>query len=219
LKKAVIILSGGLDSTVIMGLALSQGMECYAISFDYNQKHIIELEAAKKICEYYGVQQSIIKLDSTAFQCSSLVSAIPVPKDRSIQEMAENKIPNTYVPARNSLFIAYAMGFAEVLKADEIHYGANQIDSPGYPDCRPEYVSAFQKLINVATKQAVEEKAPRLLAPLINLNKVQIIELGKKLNVPIEMTFSCYSPTVDSTPCLHCDACILRNNALLKLAL
>lgn len=207
--KSIVIFSGGLDSTVILALALSQGRECHALSFDYNQKHKVELDSAKKICEYYQVPQTIIKIDFEAFNLSSLVGEKQVPQNCSVQDRGHSKIPTTYVPARNTLFIAYALGFAEQLNAGEIYYGANMLDNAGYPDCRPEYVEAFQKLINTATKQSIEDRPPQLVAPLIQMTKKDIVTLGKKLEAPLEWTFSCYSPE-KSKPCQKCDACILR---------
>lgn len=210
--KSVILFSGGLDSTVVLALALSQGKECYPISFDYNQKHVIELEAAKKIAAFYQVPHKIVRIDPSAFGKSSLVSSMEVPLDRSIDEMQKNGIPSTYVPARNTLFLAMALGYCEVLGAQEIHFGPNVMDQSGYVDCRPSYINAFQNLMNVATKQAVEGAPPQLLAPLIKLNKTEIIEIGLSLKAPLDLTISCYNANNLGQSCNRCDACILRTD-------
>lgn len=211
--KAIILLSGGLDSTVMLAMALQRGLECFALGFDYGQRHRIELDAAKQIAKHYKIPLKIIKIDPSTFSSSSLVYDGEVPKNRNASTIASSGIPSTYVPARNSLFLAYAIGQAEILEADEIHIGSNALDRLPYPDCRPEFIQAFQALMNVATKQSVEGKAPKLLAPLIDMDKVQIIKRGKELNVPLHLTFSCYDPIANGIPCLRCDACILRQSA------
>lgn len=213
MTKAIVLLSGGLDSSVLLALALKQGRECYALSFDYGQRHRVELEFAQKIALHYNVSQRIIHIDSSIFKISSLVSDISVPKNRSKEEIANGKIPNTYVPARNTLFLAYAMGQAEMLNAQEIYAGPNAFDAGPYPDCTPAFIQAFQGVLNVATKQAVEGTPPRLLTPLINWDKAEIIRQGMALNVPLHMTFSCYDPLPTKEPCGVCDACILRADA------
>lgn len=213
MTKAIVLLSGGLDSAVLLALALKQGRECYALSFDYGQRHRIELEYAQKIALHYNVSQRIIHIDSSVFKSSSLVSDISVPRNRSKEEIASGKIPNTYVPARNTLFLAYAMGQAEMLNAQEIYAGPNALDAGPYPDCTPAFIQAFQGVLNVATKQAVEGTSPRLLTPLINWDKAEIIRQGMALNVPLHMTFSCYDPLPTKEPCGVCDACILRAGA------
>lgn len=212
--KAIILLSGGLDSTVMLAKALQQGNECYALSFNYGQRHKIELKAAENIAAFYDVPHRIIMIDPACFDNSSLVTSLAVPKDRTAQQISSGGIPNTYVPARNTLFLAYAVGQAEILEAQEIHVGFNAMDCNPYPDCRPEFVNAFQLVINIATKQGVEGRPPRLITPLIDLNKTEIFKLGFSLNAPIDLSFSCYDPTIDDRPCHHCDACILRNAAL-----
>ena len=211
MKKAVILFSGGLDSTVVLATALANGIECLALSFDYGQRHKVELEAAKKIALHYGVQHKIICIDPETFKTkdSSIVSDTTVQKNRSLEEMQSGKIPSTYVPARNSLFIAYALVQAEIFEADEIHLGPNKLDQLPYPDCRPQFVESFQAVANLATKRAVNGKAPRLVTPLINLDKTEIASLGKRLNAPLELTFSCYDPKGE-VPCGQCDACLLR---------
>lgn len=219
LEKAVILLSGGLDSTVILAMALNKGRQCYAIGFDYGQRHRVELEYAQKIANYYNVHFRIISIDSFIFENSSLVSDISMPKNRSIEEIARGKIPNTYVPARNTLFLAYAMGQAEILNAQEIYAGPNALDSVPYPDCTPSFIKAFQGVLNLATKQAMEGAAPQLLTPLINMNKVEIILKGMELNVPLHMTFSCYDPLTTKEACGRCDACILRADGFNRISL
>lgn len=208
MKKAIVLLSGGLDSAVVLGIAKSLNRDCLALSFDYGQRHKIELEAAKKIAAYYQTTQKLIILPTATFENSSLVSNLDVPKDRTTSEM-QTATPSTYVPARNSLFLAFAMAQAEAFHADEIYIGANALDSP-YPDCRPQFIQAFQDLLNVATAQALQGKAPRLIAPLMAWNKRRIIAEGKKLKVPLELSFSCYDPTPTHLPCQRCDACVLR---------
>lgn len=213
MMKAVILLSGGLDSTVMLAKAREQGRECYALSFNYGQRNKVELESAKAIAHHYRIPHRIIIIDPVSFDKSSLVTSRAVPKDRTAQAIATGGIPSTYVPARNTLFLAYALGQAEILEAQEIHVGFNALDRLPYPDCRMEFVQAFQALIQVATKQSVEGKVPKLITSLIELDKTQIIRQGQVLNAPLHLTFSCYDPTPDAMPCRRCDACILRQNA------
>lgn len=208
--KAVLLFSGGLDSTVMLAMALQLGRECNALSFDYGQRHRVELEAAKQIAQYYGISHRIIQIDKAAFSSSALVSNAALPKGRNPQEIALGGIPSTYVPARNTLFLAYALGQAEILGAQEIHVGFNAMDRLPYPDCCPEFVDAFQALIQVATKQSVQGQAPRLVTPLINMDKTAIIRQGKLLQAPLHLSFSCYDPTPQGQPCRQCDACVLR---------
>lgn len=215
--KAVVLLSGGVDSSVILALAKKQGRECHAIAFDYGQRHRVELEYAEKIASYYQVKLRVIRIDPYIFQTSALVSDLTVPKNRSIEEIGNGKIPSTYVPARNVLFLAYAMGQAELLQAQEIYFGPNALDYHPYPDCRPVFIQAFQGILNVATKQAVEGDAPKLLTPLIHFNKEEIIRKGLEMDVPLHMTFSCYDPLDAKEPCHKCDACILRADGFSKV--
>lgn len=211
--KAIILMSGGIDSAVVLALALEKKFECLALSFDYGQRHRVELNSANAICEYYEVPQTIIPIDPTPFARSSLLQMDVIPHSgRSPKEISESGIPNTYVPARNTLFLSYSLGFAEINHADEIHFGMNLLDRTGYPDCRPEYLEAFQKVANLATKQSLESKGIQIIAPLINWNKARIIFEGMRLNVPLELTFSCYNPTKAGLHCGKCDACILRND-------
>lgn len=207
--KAIVFLSGGLDSTVCLAKALDENRECVALSFDYGQRHIIELEAAKEIAEHYQINHKIIQIDNTPLISSSLIAGANFPKTS-----APEKIPPTYVPARNTLFLAYAAALAESANAEEIHFGCNIQDSSPYPDCRPSFIDAWQNILNLATKQAVEGSPPKLITPLINLNKKEIVQLGTQLNTPLHLTKSCYNPNPKSgTPCKICDACKLREES------
>lgn len=214
--RVVILFSGGLDSTVLIALAKSQNKEIHALTFDYGQRHKAEIDAAKKIAEYYQISHTIIKIDPNYFNSSSLISGeIKVPTLRSKDEISKGGIPSTYVPARNTIFLSYALGYAEMFDACEIYYGCNMLDNPGYPDCTQKYVMAFQNVMNVATKQSVEKKPPKLMTPLIQLEKDKIISMGLDLNAPVEMSLSCYDPKNDGTPCNMCDACVLRKDGFL----
>ena len=211
--RAIILLSGGLDSTVALSIAKSQGRECFALSYDYGQRHRIELEYAKQVALHYNIPQKVISLDPALFTTSTLMTAEPVPTNRTLEEMARGGIPSTYVPARNTLFLAYATAFAEVCNAQEIYVGMNADDQVGYPDCRPAYINAFQGLLNVATKQSTCGAAPQLIAPLVNMRKKEIVNEGIRLNAPLTLTWSCYAPTTSAATCEQCDACMLRNTA------
>jgi 7-cyano-7-deazaguanine synthase len=216
--KAIILFSGGVDSTVALAMAQARGLECHAISFNYGQRHVIELEYAKKITQHYNINHKIIIIDPNTFAKSSLTSNIPVPKDRNTDSIASGGIPNTYVPARNTLFISYAIGQAEIHNAQEIHVGCNALDRNPYPDCRIEYLNAFQKVINLATKQAIEGNPPKIVFPLIEMGKAEIFQKAFELKAPIELTFSCYDPTDKNQPCGRCDACFLRHEGLSQFA-
>jgi 7-cyano-7-deazaguanine synthase len=218
LKSAVVLLSGGLDSATVLAIAAHEGFNCFALSFDYGQRHQRELLAAAEIARSMAVARHIIlKLDLRQFGGSALTADIPVPKDRNTGDLAEH-IPVTYVPARNTIFLACALGWAEVLQAEAIFVGVNALDYSGYPDCRPEFISAFENLANVATKAATADHRPiRLRAPLIQMGKDEIISAGLKLGVDYSKTFSCYDPPDESHSCGHCDACQLRLAAFAKL--
>ncbi len=211
MMKAIILLSGGLDSTVMLAKALSEGRKCHALSFDYGQRHKLELTAAAEIASYYGVPHTVIAIDPKSFAGSSLVSDLPIPQNRNSEEISQGGIPNTYVPARNTLFLAYALGQAEILLAEEIYFGANAQDILPYPDCRPAFIAAFQALIQVSTKQAIEGRPPKLITPLIAWTKKEIAACGRSLNAPLHLTLSCYRPVSLREPCGSCDACILRS--------
>ena len=217
---AVLLLSGGLDSTTILAIALSEGFEVHALSFRYGQRHQHELDAARRQAERMGVvQHRVVDIDLRTFGGSALTTDIPVPRDRSLQAMA-GAIPVTYVPARNTIFLSFALAWAEVLEAGDIFIGVNALDYSGYPDCRPEYVAAFERMANLATRAAVEGDRPvRIRTPLISLSKREIIELGVSLGVDYAMTTSCYDPAPDGGACGHCDACAIRRRGFAEAGL
>ena len=211
--KAIILLSGGIDSTTAMAIAKSKGKEIYSLSFRYGQRHSIELEASKKIAQFLGAKEhKIIDIDLRQFGASALTDEIDVPKHESVEEIEQQKeIPITYVPARNTIFLSYALGWAEVLKADSIYIGVTAVDYSGYPDCRPEFIEAFEKMANLATKTGVtKEVVLKIETPLINLSKAQIIQTGSKLGVDYSITISCYDPDLKGRSCGRCDSCLHR---------
>lgn len=211
--KTLILLSGGLDSTVTLAKALETGKKCAALSFNYGQRHVIELQRAEQIAHYYQIPLNIVQLDLSCFAAhSALTSNKDLPTNQTLQQIANAGIPNTYVPARNTLFLAYATGYAEMIQADEIHIGANSLDLVGYPDCRPSFIEAFQKLLEVSTKQAVCGTPIKLCAPLLYLTKAEIMQEGLRLKAPLDMTWSCYNP-IQNLPCQVCDACVIRKSA------
>ncbi|HSB54226.1 MAG TPA: 7-cyano-7-deazaguanine synthase QueC, partial [Gemmatimonadales bacterium] len=201
----------GLDSATTLALATRDGFQAHALSFRYGQRHAIELEAAQKVARQLGaVRHVIIDIDLRSFGGSALTADIPVPKGRSTEEMTR-EIPVTYVPARNTIFLSYALAFAEVLKAVDIYIGVNALDYSGYPDCRPEYIAAFEHLANLATKAGVEGQARlHIRTPLIQLTKREIIATGLELGVDFSLTRSCYDPAPDGAACGDCDSCLLR---------
>lgn len=210
-RKGVVLLSGGLDSSTTLAIARDAGYELYAISFDYGQKHRFELESARKLASAMGVQQHVvISLNLGQFGGSALTSDLEVPKGRSTADM-EAAIPVTYVPARNTVFLSVALGWAEVLGASDLFIGVNAVDYSGYPDCRPEFVEAFERLAQLATKTGVEGSARwRVHAPLIDLTKADIIRRGTTLGVDYALTHTCYDPDDQGRACGRCDACLLR---------
>ncbi len=210
-RNAVILLSGGLDSATVLAIALSEGFACFALSILYGQRHEFELEAAKRISQQMGVEKHVIaQIDLRMFGGSALTSDIAVPKDRSIDEMSD-EIPVTYVPARNTIFLSFALAWAEVLESSDIFIGVNALDYSGYPDCRPEYVRAYEGMANLATKAGVEGKQRlRIHTPLIEMTKAQIIARGLELGVDYSMTSTCYDPGPQGEACGRCDACLLR---------
>ena len=212
-KKAVVLTSGGLDSTTVAAVAKNEGYELYCLSFNYGQRHLQELESAKRVAEYFGAKKHlIIDIDLKIIGGSALTSDIEVPKHREEKEMI-TKIPITYVPARNTIFLSYALAFADVLQSNDLFIGVNAIDYSGYPDCRPEYIEAFEKMANLATKVGVEGITKlKIHAPLQNLSKKGIIELGLSLGVDYSITHSCYDPLPDGTSCGECDSCLLRKH-------
>jgi 7-cyano-7-deazaguanine synthase len=208
---AVVLLSGGLDSTTLLAYAVAQGFVPHAMTFRYGQRHAIEIEAARRVARAFNVRDHIVvDIDLRTFGGSALTSDVAVPKDRPQEEMSRG-IPITYVPARNTIFLSYALAWAEVLRASDIFIGVNAVDYSGYPDCRPEYVAAYERMANLATRGAVEGTTPvRIRAPLIDLTKREIIELGTQLGVDYSMTTSCYDPSPKGIACGRCDACQLR---------
>jgi 7-cyano-7-deazaguanine synthase len=209
-NKAIILLSGGIDSALILALALKSGRQCHALSFDYNQRHRIELESAAALAAYYRVSHHVIGIDPKAFAKSSLVNReMQQPTHRDLAQIIREGIPSTYVPARNTIFLAFAMGQAEIHEAQEIFYGANALDILPYPDCSPKYVASFQSVLDIATRQAREGKAPRLITPLIEWDKREIIRQATLEKVPFALTMSCYDPK-EGKHCGICDACMLR---------
>jgi 7-cyano-7-deazaguanine synthase len=208
---AVLLLSGGLDSTTLLAHALHEGFDVHAITFRYGQRHAVEIEAARRIARHFGVRDHVIAdIDLRTFGGSALTADIDVPKDRGDADIAHG-IPLTYVPARNTIFLSFCLAWSEVLGASDIFIGVNALDYSGYPDCRPEYVDAFERMANLATRGAVEGTVPvRIRAPLLNLGKGEIIALGRSLGVDYALTLSCYDPTAEGLACGRCDACRLR---------
>jgi len=211
LPKAVCLLSGGLDSTTCLALARREGYSCYALSFDYGQRHKLELQAAARIAQHFAAERHLVtKISLDAFGGSALTADIAVPKARSISQMSDG-IPITYVPARNTVFLSFALAWAEVLESADIFIGVNALDYSGYPDCRPEYIQAYERMANLATRAGVEGRTRlKIHTPLIHLTKAQIVTLARDLAVPFGITFSCYDPGADGRPCGQCDACLLR---------
>jgi 7-cyano-7-deazaguanine synthase len=210
-KKAVVLLSGGLDSATVLAIARSEGYELYALSFSYGQRHIVELEAARRVAASIGVAaHRIAEIDLRVFGGSALTGDMDVPKGRTADEMGHG-IPITYVPARNTIFLSFALAWAEVLGSSDIFIGVNALDYSGYPDCRPEFIEAFEKMANLATKAGVEgRQALKIHTPLIAMTKAQIIRKGIELGVDYELTSSCYDPSPTGAPCGQCDSCLLR---------
>lgn len=210
-RKCVVLLSGGVDSATTLGWAVREGFDCYALSFRYGQRHEAEVKAAQRVAESFRVEEHrTIEIDLRGFGKSALTGDIPVPKANSASEISDS-IPVTYVPARNTIFLSFSLAWAEVLGAHDIAIGVNSLDYAGYPDCRPEYISSYERMANFATKAAVVKQQPlRIHTPLIQLTKAQILELGKELGVDYSLTSTCYDPTPASEACGHCDACLLR---------
>jgi 7-cyano-7-deazaguanine synthase len=212
-NQAIVLLSGGLDSATVLAMAKQDGFDCHALSFEYGQRHHIELECAKKIAASLGVASHVIsKIDLTAWGGSALTDEIEVPKDGST-----NGIPVTYVPARNTIFLSHALGFAEAIGSRDIFIGVNAVDYSGYPDCRRVFIESFQTMANHATKAGVEGDPFTIHAPLIDMTKVEIIRSGLELGVDYSLTQSCYDPSSDGSPCGCCDACRLRNAAFSEI--
>ncbi len=218
MKKCVVLLSGGLDSATVLAIAKQQGFVCYALSFNYGQKHVAELKAASKIARANEVEHKIVDLlDLGKLGGSALTSdKVKIPHHAEVDSA---EIPNTYVPARNTVFLSIALAWAEVLQAEAIFIGANAVDYSGYPDCRPEYLAAFQKMAALATKEGVEGRPVKLYAPLINLSKKDIIKAGLDLGVDYTVTVSCYNANDDGEACKECDSCVYRKKGFAALGL
>jgi 7-cyano-7-deazaguanine synthase len=210
-KNAVVLLSGGLDSATVLAMAREQGYQLYALSFSYGQRHVWELQAAARVAAAIGVaQHRTAQIDLRVFGGSALTDAIDVPKGRSTDDMAHG-IPTTYVPARNTIFLSFALAWAEVLASSDIFIGVNALDYSGYPDCRPEFIEAFERMANLATKAGVEGRQTlKIHTPLIAMSKAEIIRAGLELGVDYGLTSSCYDPSANGEPCGECDSCLLR---------
>jgi 7-cyano-7-deazaguanine synthase len=219
-RKAVCLLSGGLDSSTCVALARREGYACYALTFDYGQRHKVELEAATRVAAALGVERQIVaKIGLDAFGGSALTDDIAVPKGRDAGEMAHG-IPVTYVPARNTIFLSYALAWAEVLESSDIFIGVNALDYSGYPDCRPEFIEAYERMANLATKAGVEGRTRlKIHTPLLRLSKAEIVKLGHELGLPFGLTHSCYDPDAGGRPCGQCDACLLRRKGFEEAAI
>ncbi|MFO7560593.1 MAG: 7-cyano-7-deazaguanine synthase QueC [Desulfobacterales bacterium] len=210
-KNAIVLSSGGMDSTTAMAIARDEGFDIFSLSFFYGQRHFFELSAAKKIADIFGaIRHLVINIDLAKIGGSALTDEIEVPKNR-IQSEMKTDIPVTYVPARNTIFLSYALAWAEVLEASNIFIGVNAIDYSGYPDCRPEYIEAFEKMANLATKTGVMKKTTiKIRTPLLQMTKAQIIQKGLELGIDYSITHSCYDPSPEGLACGQCDSCILR---------
>jgi 7-cyano-7-deazaguanine synthase len=210
MKHAVVLLSGGIDSTTTLAIAIAEGYEAYALSFDYGQRHQIETEAARRVANSLGAKEHrIANIDLRVFGGSALTDDIDVPKQRSEKQIAHG-IPITYVPARNTIFLSYALAWADLIPADHIFLGVNAIDYSGYPDCRPQFIEAFEALANLATKAGVEGRRFQIRTPLIKFSKSEIIRKAAELGVDLSLTHSCYDPTSEGLACGECDSCLLR---------
>jgi 7-cyano-7-deazaguanine synthase len=210
-KNAIVLASGGLDSTTIMAIVNYKGYDIYALSFDYGQRHKIELEAAKKVAKYFDAKKHLIlHIELDTIGGSALTEDIILPQERNFKEISSSGVPTTYVPARNIIFLSYSLAWAEVLGSTNIFIGVNAIDFSNYPDCRPEFVESFQKTANLATKAGMEGKKIQIHAPLMYMTKGEIIKKGISLGIDYSMTHSCYNPGKDGLPCGRCDSCLLR---------
>lgn len=217
MPNAIVLLSGGMDSTTTLAIAKSQGFSISGLTFSYGQRHSVEVDRARRIADAYGIDElTVVEIDLRVFGQSALTDALPLAKDRTLAEMTA-AIPSTYVPGRNTIFLSYALAFAEVRQAFDIFIGVNALDYSGYPDCRPEFISAFQVMANLATAQSVcSGRALVIHAPLIQKSKADIVRLGLQLGVDFSTTVSCYDARDDGAACGHCDACILRRQAFEK---
>jgi 7-cyano-7-deazaguanine synthase len=209
--RAVCLLSGGLDSSTCLAIARHEGYECYCLSFDYGQRHRVELDAAARVAASLGACRHVVaRIDLRLFGHSALTADIDVPKARSLEEMGHG-IPITYVPARNTIFLSFALAWAEVLESSDIFIGVNALDYSGYPDCRPEYIAAYERMANLATKAGVEGRTDlHIHAPLLHMSKAEIVREAHELGLDFSLTHSCYDPLADGRPCGQCDSCMLR---------
>jgi 7-cyano-7-deazaguanine synthase len=212
MKKAVVLLSGGIDSATAAACARRDGFALYALSFRYGQRHAVELDAARAVAASLGAaEHRIVDIDLRAFGGSSLTAALDVPKNRGeVLQTPESQIPNTYVPARNTIFLSFALGWAEVLDSQDIYIGVNSVDYSGYPDCRPAFIAAYETTANLATRAGVEGRRLSIRTPLISLTKAEIVRLGASLGVDYGLTHSCYDPAPDGAACGACDSCVIR---------
>ena len=218
MKHAVVLLSGGLDSTTTLAIAIAQGYATYALSFDYGQRHKIEIEAARRIVKSLGVKEHrVVEIDNRLFGDSALTDDVDVPKSRSEKEISAG-IPVTYVPARNIIFLSHALAWAEMIPAGHIFLGVNAIDYSGYPDCRPEFIAMFETMANIGTKAGVEGRRFQIHAPLIKMSKAQIVRKAIELDVDLALTHSCYDPTPEGRACGQCDSCQLRRKGFREAA-
>lgn len=210
-RKAVVLLSGGLDSTTVLAVAKDQGFDAFALSFRYGQRHAIELEAARRVAATAGVSRHVVcDIDLRVFGGSALTADVDVPKHESAEDLTHDEIPITYVPARNTVFLSFALAYAEVVGATDIFIGVSALDYSGYPDCRPEFIAAYEQMANLATRAGVEGNVLKIHTPLINLTKAETVELGARLGVDYSLTLSCYDPDAEGRSCGHCDSCLLR---------
>lgn len=211
-KRAICLLSGGLDSSTCLAIARKEGYACYCLSFDYGQRHQVEMQAAANVAKQLGAaEHRVVRFDLRTFGGSALTSEVAVPKDRDESQMAAGGIPITYVPARNTIFLSFALAYAETIGASSIFIGVNAIDYSGYPDCRPEFIAAFETMANLATKAGVEGTTKvKIHTPLIQMSKADIVKQAVALGVDLSLTHSCYDPAQDGRACGHCDSCILR---------
>ncbi len=219
MNRGVVLLSGGLDSTTTLALAMAEGFETYALSFDYGQRQKVELAAARRVAQSLGAREHrIVRIDNDIFGQSALTDDIDIPKGRSVAEIAGG-IPVTYVPARNTIFLSYALAWAESLGATDIFIGVNALDYSGYPDCRPEFITAFEKMADLATKTGVEGAHFKIHTPLIAMSKAEIIRQAGELRVDLSLTHSCYDPAPDGRACGLCDSCQLRRKGFSEAGL
>lgn len=209
-RPAVVLLSGGLDSTTVLAIAKNQGFDPYALSFRYGQRHVVELAAADRVAKAQGVLRHVTQdIDLRVFGGSALTDDIDVPKHDSVAELSD-EVPSTYVPARNTIFLSFALAYAETVGASDIFIGVNALDYSGYPDCRPEYIAAYETMANLATVAGVQGNRLKIHTPLIDMTKAEIVTTGIGLGVDYSLTSSCYDPADDGRPCGHCDSCLLR---------